>query len=154
MSIKLKCVTTSDYVVLMLSVSHTYSTGFSRGGDTEMLQLLSLWLSISVSQELWTLPNSRCAAVWPPPVACGMRVQSGRSEGPSASVPPKSWMPSVKLLNLKLYKWLDFKALSKSAGSEPWYIARVKFPVCNCQLCVNVPLFTSTLCRGTVHKRK
>lgn len=99
-SVKLKCVTRSDYIVLMLWVyPRLTAQAFSR----EMIKKCSsLWLSISVSSSVrnWTLPSSRCAAVWPPPVACGMRAQSGRSEGPPASVLSKKL--NVQCLTLEL----------------------------------------------------
>lgn len=88
-SIKLKCVTRSDYAVWMLWVyPRLTAQAFSRGGNKEMQQLISLWLSISANSSVrnWIWPNSRCAAIWVPPVACGMRAQIGRSVGPSASV--------------------------------------------------------------------
>lgn len=89
-SLKLKCVARSDYAVWMLWVYPRLTAQAFSGEVIKKCSSSSACGSPSVSVRNWALPNSRCAAVWPPPVTYGMRVQSGRSEGPSASVPPKS----------------------------------------------------------------
>lgn len=130
-SVKLKCVTRSDYVVLMLGVyPRLTAQAFSRVGNKEMQQLFSLWLSIGVGSSVRT---GLCPVqdvllsdllLWL--VEWELKVWDQQALLPLFS--PKSWMSRVKFLNLKLYKWLDFKTLPKSTGSE----ARVECLVCNC----------------------
>lgn len=86
-SIELKCVTRMN-VVLMLWVYPRLTAEPFSGEVIQKCSSSSACGSPLVSARNFGL-CPRCAAVWPPPVVCGMRAQSGRSQGPSASVPPK-----------------------------------------------------------------
>lgn len=108
-SIKLKCITRSDYCVLML--------------DECMIDLQPILLprEVMALNQHWILPKNlalpdlRYTAVWASPLGWYKGISKCEFSGHFyLCCPQRIWMSSVKLLSLRLHQWLHFQNVWKS----------------------------------------